>query len=388
MITVVPGRPTASHAALAVLLALAVALVAGGCLGDDGGGPPSDQPQPATEATEPRLGFNEDLIGPIHGATVEQKVQLIKDAGGTMLRTGLDWRSLEPARDRWDEAAWGAAEQLYETALAEGVQPIFIIGFAPDWARAPGSGCGPGSGPGLGVCELPPRPEMDLQWAEFAAETAKRFPRALIEVWNEPNLPSFWRAGPQPARYAQLFAVAERAIHATSPETQVLLGGLLGVGGPGRGRMLPGAFLARAYAARPAIAESADGISLHPYPDGTDLGPDSAFVEAFDQVLAARERLDLPEIPIYVTEVGLSTGGSMAVSPKQQAETALRLFERAAEMPSVRAVLFHRLLSPADTTDNRWELGSSWLLPGSFPPPPRPVYCEFVALAGNTYQGC
>ena len=370
---------------LATALAAAAALIAG-CGGDEQGPAPgsrAEQEQP----TELRIGFNEDFLGRVHGLSAKEKVRLVRNAGGTMLRTSLDWRSLEPVRDRWEDSAWIAAAELYDVALRHGVTPIFVIGFAPDWAREAGGECGPGSGPGWGTCELPPRRTMDLHWAEYASEVARRFPEAIIEVWNEPNLTAFWDSGPQPERYADLFMLAERAVRAVAPETPVILAGLIEVKDPEEGMPI-GTFLRRTYRARPQIAERADGINLQPYPGGTDLGPGSAFERAFDRVRAIRDEFGLRSTPLYVTEVGVSTAGKEGVTATQQALTMRRVLERVRAMPEVRALLFHRLLSPGDTTDNPWELGVSWLLPGSYPPPPRPVYCAFVDLAERLYPGC
>jgi hypothetical protein len=61
-------------------------------------------------------------------------------------------------------------------------------------------------------------------------------------------------------------------------------------------------------------------------------------------------------------------------------------------MGDVSGVVFHRLIEPADTSGNEWELGVAWLRYDADrnppPPPPREVYCRFAAGAGHSYPGC
>jgi hypothetical protein len=217
---------------------------------------------------EPFLGFNEDAVAGVHGITPTQYAGHVRTIGGNALRTNLDWRNAEPKRDCWSQEWWAHWREFYAATLSSGVRPIFIIGAAPEWARnptAPERNCKSYAG-----CVFPPRREMDSEWTEYATEVARRFPEALIEVWNEPNLASMWSSGPNPERFAELVVLAHDAIKTASPETRVVLGGLLGVPrtkGPGQ-EMALREFLARAYDASPSIRGSFD------YPPVYDPGTD------------------------------------------------------------------------------------------------------------------
>ena len=332
-----------------------------------------------------QIGFNEDMLGSDHGVTPRQKLTLVKQAGGSAVRTVFDWRAAEPQRGVWDEARWNDVANFYSGALSQGIKPIIIIGFAPDWARSPSApGCGPGTGPGLGRCELPPAPNMDGEWAQFAARVASRFPDSIIEIWNEPNLSAFWKSGPDPARYAQLYLTARAAIKGASPGTQTLLAGLFNA----PPAMAPATYLSNVFSAQPSIARIGDGISLHDYPYSTNIGRRSLWTRTLRSVRAVRDRFR-SRAQIYLTEVGLATGGSTAsVTPKQQAQTMTRVYKQVSRMRDVPMMLFHRLLDPSDSTADPNEIESSWLAPGAYPPAPRPVYCSFVTLLGGSYPGC
>jgi hypothetical protein len=229
---------------------------------------------------------------------------------------------------------------------------------------------------------------MEHDWAVFAAEAARRFPAAIIEVWNEPNLVNFWRTGPSARRYARIFLEAERAIHRVHRTIPVLISGLATPVDTLQPSVPPIRFLRGIYKAEPRIARLADGLSVHAFPRGSDLGPGTPFRKTLAGIRAVRDRAGGGSTPLYLTEVGLSRDGTERATPAQQAHTLHRIWASAQRMPDVRAVLFHRLFFAWDTTDSSWELGTSWLDPGPFPPPPHPVYCLFVRKAGNRYPGC
>ncbi|HEX6116735.1 MAG TPA: hypothetical protein VFY99_06505 [Solirubrobacterales bacterium] len=340
------------------------------------------------------LGWNEDAVGGEHGVSPDQYAGLVRVAGGNAIRTNLDWRVAEPGLDAWDESWWSKWDALYDAALERGVRPIFVVGFAPRWAREPGVGCdGPVTLPlihaAVGPCEMPPRPAMDLEWAEYAAEVARRFPRATIEVWNEPNTDDFWRPAPDPKRYAELLTLAYHAIKATSPGTEVVSGGLLNVRrtDPLKGEVSVRDFLSVAYASLPSIEGSADYIGLHPYPVGSSVGPGSRFRRAFGDLRAIRDAHG-DRTPILVTETGVSTADLVLARERRQANAIERIQAQVESMPDVAGVVYHRVIEPLDSTVNPREHGYAWLRFGGSPLRPRPVFCRFAAAAGHAYPGC
>lgn len=58
------------------------------------------------------------------------------------------------------------------------------------------------------------------EWEEFVSHLVTRYGTkvALYEVWNEPNLPRFWRTGPSPSAYAQLIRTAYLAAKRSNPK--------------------------------------------------------------------------------------------------------------------------------------------------------------------------
>jgi hypothetical protein len=348
----------------------------------------------ADAGAEEILGFNEDAVAGAHQVSPDQYTGLVRVAGGNAIRTNLDWRLAEPQPDAWAEPWWASWDQLYDAALAREVTPIFVIGFAPQWAREPGVDCEPSVGlplvhPPAGSCEVPPRPAMNLEWAEYAAEVARRFPRATIEVWNEPNTDDYWWPAPDPKRYAELLTLAYHAINAVSPTTEIVSGGLLNVRRTDafKGEVSVRDFLGVAYSSLPSLRGSADYIGLHPYPSGASVGPGSRFRRAFTDMRSVRDAHD-DESPILVTETGVSTA-DLIVAPERRQASAIERIQRAIEsMPDVHGVVYHRVIEPRDSTREPREHGYAWLRYGGYPLEPRPVFCRFAAAAGRSYPAC
>jgi hypothetical protein len=374
-------------AAVAPLAAFAFAPTAGAvslASPDPGGDPNAAVPLPPPPGQY--MGFNDDAAHSVHGLTPPEYVHRAQDAGANLIRASLDWRDAEPALNFWSKNAWDRWQGLYDQALAHGLTPMFTIGFAPVWARElQFQECGE-------HCRYPPSRLMNGQWAEFAAEVAHRFPLAVIEVWNEPNLLNFWGSGADPQRYAELLAIAHDAIKQVSPSTMVLGGALANVQRTGGGHMALGEFLDAAYSAAPSIAGNLDALSFHPYPEGVGLGANTLFAKSFADMRTVKAAHGDASTSLFVSEVGASTGAPESLSESEQAATLQALYRRAMTMGDVLGVVFHRLIEPADTSANEWELGVAWLRydPDRDPPPPPPreVYCRFAIEARHSYPGC
>ena len=182
------------------------------------------------------------------------------------------------------------------TALAShGLRWEPTLGYAPIWDR-----------PDPSTDKTPPT--NPAAFASYGAAVVARYgpngsfwaanpglpvlPMELIEVWNEPNLPAYWRPAPDAARYARLYLATRTAIHAVAPGVKVVTGGLSPY-------EKPVSFLARMKRDQPQLMSNLDGVGFHPYAAG---GPG-----VMAQVAALRtglNRLGGRAVTIAVTEVG------------------------------------------------------------------------------------
>src|SRR5918994_634808 len=355
-----------------------------------GGGPNAAVPVPPSGKF---FGYHENSaeLG-THGWTPAELAEVARGGGANLLRFHLDWWNVEPQRDKWGEVWWGKYARLYDALRADGMRPLITLGGVPPWAR-PASGllCGTHRG-----CEYPPEPGMDDEWAEFAAEVARRFPEtAAIEIWNEPNTQEFWKPLPSPWRYAQLVAAAYPAIKAANPNVRVLTGGLA----PTQRRvydllgkivkMPMRQFLQAAYTATPSIKDKIDGISFHTVFNQLDYGAESLWAKAFWDVRSTAAAYGDTGIELWLSETGLTTSGPQAYSETQQAAGLVAQYRRLMTMPDLKGMVIHTLAERVEMPPTDPARGHG--LVRSFSPfGPKQGFCEFAGRVATStpYGGC
>jgi len=159
---------------------------------------------------------------------------------------------------------WDKYDRVVAEARERGLRPLAIVGYPPSWAA-----------PDENASAVDPD-----RYAAYAAEAARHFaPLGLehFELWNEPNLSSFWKPQPDPKAYAALVRAAYPAIKAAAPGATVLAGSMAPAGGrepPDCGTrpswIAPIPFLEELYAL--GVGGSFDALSFHPYTFPRDPG--------------------------------------------------------------------------------------------------------------------
>jgi hypothetical protein len=170
-----------------------------------------------------------------------------------------------------------------------------------------------------GCCMTEPRSADEF--ATFAAAVAKRYggsgarkgdfwvahpelaylPVRWYEIWNEPNLNANYEPFPNPLTYGRLYKAARTSIKAVDADATVLVGGL------SDGDNTPGDFVKNMFLTNPGLV--VDGIGLHPYA----VTSARYIAQVLEDTHEFRRVLDLevgiPEVDIYITEVGWTTDG-------------------------------------------------------------------------------
>lgn len=194
---------------------------------------------------------------------VAHELDLIKAAGGNTVRIDLGWATLEAAgKGMYDSSYVAKADSFFAAAHARGLKVVVTMWETPCWASsAPDDVKQDCTGswwtePRM-VQHYPPANPADF--AAAAAWVAQRWGAdiAALEVWNEPNLWSFWRTSTPEADYAALLKASYGPIKAAAPNVQVIGPGLL------RSDYV---FLGKLYDL--GIQPYEDGISTHPFSNG------------------------------------------------------------------------------------------------------------------------
>lgn len=310
-----------------------------------------------------------------------REARLHSNAGANTFRITFLWDVLEPRRDSWDRYQLRLRDRLVRAYIRRGVRPLIVLQGTPRWARERRLGCNR-------MC--PPRRSMYREWREFAARIARRYDEAVaIEVWNEPNLPTFFRPRPNPRRYAELQAHAYRAVKRANPGMAVGTGGFAGNVVFGRDGSWPiGAFLDVAY--ENGLKRHMDFLSFHAYPYSARLGRGSLFARVFQEVRSATRRHGDRGRRLWVTEAGYTTTGleEHRVSPPAQARLLRRLYRKTLSMPDVEALIVHTLIDDASRYSRLGPGRGFGVIARSGGLAPKPAYCWFVGASGSRYRGC
>jgi hypothetical protein len=255
-------------------------------------------------------------------------------AGISSVRAWFSWAQIEGEQGSFD---WGVADATVTTNAKAGLTTLPYLFGTPAWAaRLDGWSCDPAS-----CISMAPRTDATREaFAQFAAAVVNRYspggvfwrerrdlraePIETWQIWNEPNLSSFYGPGVDPAGYAALVQAAAPAIRAEDPDALIVLGGLTGTKSNEK-RISSATFLTQLYAV-PDIAAAFDGIAVHPY--------NRRVRGALDQLRTARAIADAhgDDAGLWVTEFGWASAGKhrwgLVKSPSGQARMLALALER------------------------------------------------------------
>jgi polysaccharide biosynthesis protein PslG len=258
-------------------------------------------------------------------------LEKLESAGVKWLRIGLEWTAVETAGPgKINRPVMDRADYCVNKALQHDFKVLMVFAYTPAWA-------GPNRfGP----------PEDVHSYANAAYRMANHFQGrvAAWEVWNEPNLPSFWTGTPED--YAALLTAAYPRIKEADPSAKVV-GGALGYN--------DAVYASRLYEA--GIEGYFDVFSTHAYMSPSDLPPDATQTlterGSFANVASVREVMlengDGAK-PIWFTEHGWSAHANLGTEPSwklgvteaQQADylTAAYSYTRT-NFPYVRNIIWY-----------------------------------------------
>lgn len=160
------------------------------------------------------LGVNAQLLWFTPGIYLKQLAAL-KALGLDWVRIDLHWNDLEPSQGNYSLSSMdtmvGILKQQHINA------DVYLEGSTPFDTSAPY---------GAGNAYSYP-PANYSQFASFMAMLAERYPSIQAwEVWNEPNLPSFWPPEANATAYGRLLYASTLAIRRVAPDATVVMGGM------------------------------------------------------------------------------------------------------------------------------------------------------------------
>lgn len=226
--------------------------------------------------------------------TPEQYRQQIKQ----LKALGLDWVRVDLHWDRHEERAGqyrlAELDELMQTLQEEQLKSVFyLVGSAPHATSAPPGAANPDQYP----------PKDPLLYAQTLAKLAQRYPQVNAwQVWNEPNLPAYWRPHEDPEGYGKLLYASTLALRKVAPDKPVVAGGMAYYSQmPVKGGLMFEAL------GRLGVQQLGTVLAYHPYsqqPEG-DEPKDNDFILRARQLNASLRSVKVPQI--WATEWGWSS---------------------------------------------------------------------------------
>jgi hypothetical protein len=199
-------------------------------------------------------------------------------SGAGWVKEEFRWDWVEPQRGTW---TWTCMDRAIDDEHWSGLAILGLLDYTAGWAV----------GEGNPVSPTPPPHDL---WAEYVAQTVGRYKDRVHawEVWNEPNVPAFWRGSKE--QYADLLRVTYDTIKGIDPGATVLGPTISGVD-------------EEWLAAMPW--DKLDGVALHLYVPPAALNDQgfSFFAQGLPNLKGTLARF--PAKPIWITQFGFASQG-------------------------------------------------------------------------------
>ncbi len=301
------------------------------------------------------------------------------DLGARWIRFDIAWTDIQA--DGPSSYNWTKYDAVISAAKARGLKILGTISYTPAWARP--AGCNNDD-----KCA----PANASDYGNFAGAVASRYSSQGVhywEIWNEPNITTFWLPQPDANAYTQILKAGHDAIKSADPNAVVVSGGLSPAASNGT-NIAPPDFLTQMYSA--GAGGYFDALGHHPYCfAGTfDCPATYASWSSWSQMSATPNNLrDLMAAngdsgkPIWMTEFGAPTGGgSAAVSEAQQVTFVQNAYDLAAQY-SWAGPLFWYSYQDIGTDANSVESWFGLLRPDSSQ---KPAYSTYKTLTHPVAQ--
>jgi hypothetical protein len=270
--------------------------------------PPATTPSPLPARPAPRgIAFGASVNRLFNDGTwtseqIAAQLKALSETGATEARTDALWEASEPEPPSGGvhHYDWLFDDTIAGDLAAVGLRWLAVIDYSAPWAQSVG-----------GQDHSPPSSNAD--YAAYAQAFAARYgsggtfwrthpslhaePVTTIEVWNEEDNTEFWYPAPDAGAYAQLYELTRRAIDRVDPTARVIIGGLV----------YPQTTLPAMARADPTLIGHIDGVSIHPY----GMTP-QAVMQRVVNARSTLDALDMPDVPLYVTEFGWTASPSSA----------------------------------------------------------------------------
>lgn len=252
-----------------------------------------------------------------------KELELCKNAGVKTLRFGFIWAKIEKKQGEYD---FDRYDFLVNSALKYGIEVLPIIARSPKWAISPER---------KQYNSVPP--EFPETIGVFMHKTVEHFKGRIKywEIWNEPNLASFWRPEPNASEYVEILKACFINAREADPKSRILMCGLA----LSRYDRIDFEYLEEIY--KSGGADYFDIINIHPY-----SGPNAVELMWSETVLkfrALNNKYKVDEKPVWVTETGNPIHVDYLADEMAQAACVVKTYAMMAEETDISRIFWYDL---------------------------------------------
>ncbi|SMQ85062.1 Cellulase (glycosyl hydrolase family 5) [Bacillus sp. OV166] len=227
----------------------------------------------------------------VFGKPTEYEVMLMKEAGIKWVRIDLVWSNIEKEKGYYNFGDSGY-DQFVNLLTKYGIRPYFILDYSNNLYEK-----------NMSITTN----EGRHAFAEFVRIAAQRYKNkgAIWEIWNEPNLPTYWKTQPSYKDYTLLVRHVAHGIKEYDPSGKVVAPALSGVTGS--------SLLWLEDTFKLGILNYIDAISVHPY---RSTNPETV-AQDYDVINALVSKYTKKSIPILSGEWGYSLKNTSNINQEE-----------------------------------------------------------------------
>lgn len=303
------------------------------------------------------------------------EARTMRAAGVRSWRVEFSWDLVEQTQGAPD---WAASDRKVLAAAAAGIDVLGLVLRAPGWAN------------GNGVDPFVP-PKDPAAYGRFAAMLSRRYgpdgalwaahpevtpkPIRAWEIWNEPNIPQYFRAQPFMKPYARLLKAARAGLRTVDPSATIVLAGMANYSW---------AELRRFLKAEPSV--KFDAVAVHPF-----TGYPSGMIELIRRNRSVLDQAGRTTPKLWLTELTWSSAKGKKTPLTQNWETtetgqgerltqAYRLLVKNRRKLGIERVFWYTWASRDDGSKNSFEYSGLRTTGGGPVLKDKPALAAFRAL--------
>ncbi len=281
-----------------------------------------------TSELDSRFGINAFILNRYEWEGWNVPLELLDELKVSWTREEFVWSMIETEKGEWN---WDFYDRAFENLANSDINILGIIDYSAPWAT---------SNPDIeGADKYMP----DIAcWREFVDRVVERYGDRVKywQIWNEENIPVFFKPEPNVNKYYELLKNASEVIRARDSSARVVLGGTSGVD-MGYLRSLKDLGASQYF----------DILAVHPYRLDFESSPEeNGLMRDLGLAQDISEEFDKP---IWLTEFGWPTDKTEGVDENLQANYLARTYLMSFTFPAIEKLFWYDLRNDGNDLNYR-----------------------------------